>query len=118
MKEDEKGYKMKEMMSRFNLKPAGIRDCCEKETKYHKLKIVGFSLLMAAIGTTYQTYFNGLVYRSGIYQKRALAGQETFTGFRDGENPATLWKERNELNVLENRDFKELKYMHTGDYST
>ena len=45
-------------------------------------------------------------------------GEETFTEFRDGDNPATLWKEKNELKVLETSDFKVLKYMHTGDFST
>lgn len=69
---------------------------------------------MAGIGTTYQSYFNGLVYRSGIYQKRALAGQESWVDFIDGENPATLWNERNELDVLEGKPFKELKYMQTA----
>ena len=68
---------------------------------------------MAGIGTTYQSYFNGLVYRSGIYQKRALAGQENWVDFIDGENPATLWNQRNELDVLDGKPFKELKYMHT-----
>ena len=73
---------------------------------------------MAGIGTTYQAYFNDLVYRSGIYQKRALAGQETFTNFVDGENPLTLWQVKNELDVLEGRDFKQLKYMQTGGFNT
>lgn len=67
---------MKDMMKSLNFKPAGIKECVENESKYHKLKIVGFAFLMAGIGTTYQSYFNGLVYRSGIYQQRALAGQE------------------------------------------
>ena len=71
---------------------------------------------MAGIGTTYQSYFNGLVYRSGIYQKRALAGQETWVDFIDGENPATLWNERNELDVLDDKPFKELKYMQTTTF--
>ena len=46
------------------LKPGDIKETCEKESKYHKAKIVCFSLLMFGIGTTYQTYFNNLVYRS------------------------------------------------------
>ena len=59
---------MNQLMTRFTFKPAGLRENCANETKYHKLKIVGFSLLMASVGTTYQTYFDNLVYRSGIYQ--------------------------------------------------
>ena len=104
---------MKDMMKSLQFKPAEIKKCVEDESKYHKVKIIGFAFLMAGVGTTYQSYFNGLVYRSGIYQKRALAGQETWRDFVDGENPATLWNLKNELDVLEGKPFKELKYMHT-----
>ena len=109
---------MKEMMSSLSFKPAGIKDNCENETKYHKVKIVGFSVLMAAVATSYQTYFNDLVYRSGIYQQRALAGQESFASFVDGEDPATLWQIKNEVDVLDSKPFKELKYMQTGSYDS
>ena len=105
---------MKDTFKSLNFKPAAIKSCMEDESKYHKAKIVGFSLLMAGIATTYQSYFNGLVYRSGMYQQRALAGLEDFTDFIDGKNPEELWQMKNELDVLEGRDFKALKYMHTG----
>ena len=104
---------MKDMMNSLQFKPAGIKENVENESKYHKIKIIGFAFLMAGIGTTYQSYLDGLVYRSGIYQKRALAGQETWLDYIDGENPATLWNLKNELDVLEGKPFKELKYMHT-----
>jgi hypothetical protein len=77
-------------MKMMPMKPAGIKECCENESKWQKLKIVCFSILMASIGTTYQSYFNNLVYRSGIFQQRALAGQERFTNYRDPLNPYTL----------------------------
>ena len=110
---------MKDFVRSLKIKPAGIRKNVQHEDKYHKLKIVGFAFLMAGVGTTYQSYFNGLVYRSGIYQKRALADLESFEDFVDGENPATLWNKKNELDVLEGKPFKELKYMHTtnGDFN-
>ena len=53
------------------------------------------------------------MYRSGIYQQRALAGLEAFTNYRDGDDPETLWKEKNDLDVLNAKDFKELKYLQT-----
>ena len=59
---------MKEMMSSLTFKPAGIKECCENEDKYHKVKIIGFSVFMAGVAAGYQSYFNDLVYRSGIYQ--------------------------------------------------
>ena len=103
----------KEMWGGLNFKPSMIKECCENESYKHKVKIVGFSLLMAAVGTTYQTYFNDLVYRSGIYQQRALAGLEAFTNYRDGDDPETLWNAKNDLDVLNAKDFKELKYLQT-----
>jgi len=30
----------------------------------------------------------------------------------DGSDPRTLWEEKNKLDVLEAKDFKELKFMH------
>jgi len=106
---------MKDSWNKLNFKPAAIKNCMEDESKYHKAKIVGFSLLMAGVATTYQSYFNGLVYRSGMYQQRALSGYEQFTYFRDFKNPGTLWQPRNELDVLEAKEFKQLKYIQTGD---
>lgn len=32
----------------------------------------------------------------------------------DGSDPRTLWEEKNQLDVLEAKDFKELKFMHAG----
>ena len=107
---------MKDMMQSLQFKPAGIKENVQNESKWHKLKIIGFAFLMAGVGTTYQAYFDGLVYRSGIYQKRALAGQETFTEFKDGDNPLTLWQYKNELDVLNGRPFQQIKYMQTGNH--
>lgn len=80
------------MQNMMKIKPADIKETCENESKYHKLKIAMFSILMFGIGTTYQTYFNNLVYRSGIFQQRALAGIETFTDYRNPLDPATMSK--------------------------
>ena len=56
---------MKTMMSRFVFKPRDLHANCDSEGFAHKAKIVCFSLAMASIATTYQHYFNNLVYRSG-----------------------------------------------------
>ena len=74
----------------MKLKPSCLKETCENESKYQKAKIACFALLMFGIGTTYQTYFNNLVYRSTIFQQRALAGQETFTNFRNPLDPNTM----------------------------
>jgi len=74
----------------LKLKPRDISQTCTNESKYHKAKIVCFSFLMFGIGVTYQTYFNNLVYRSTIFQQRALATQETFTNFRNPLDPNTM----------------------------
>ena len=106
---------MKDAWKNINFKPAAIKNCMEDESKYHKAKIVGFSILMAGVATTYQAFFNGLVYRSGQYQQRALSGQEEFTNYRDYQDPNLMWQAKNELDVLEAKPFKQLKYIQTGD---
>ena len=73
-----------------SMKPADIKDCCENESMGHKVKIVGFSLLMFGIATSYSAFFDNLVYRSGIFQQRALAREENFTDFRNKYDPYTL----------------------------
>ena len=78
------------MQMKMSYKPADIKDCCENESMGHKVKIVGFSLLMFGIATSYQGFFDNLVYRAGIFQQRALAGQENFTDFRNRRDPNTL----------------------------
>ena len=79
-------------MQSFRMKPAGLKELVENESVYHKAKIVCFSLLMWGIGTSYTTYFNMLAYRSGIFQQRALAGDEEFTDFRNPLDPRTIDK--------------------------
>ena len=80
------------MQNMMKIKPGQLKETCENESKYHKAKIVCFSLLMFGIGTTYQTYFNNLVYRSGIFQQWALAGDSDykFTDYRNPLNPNTM----------------------------
>lgn len=62
------------MMEKMMLKPRQIKECCEMEDKYHKAKIVCLSLLMFGVATTYGGYFDDLVFRSGMWQQQALAG--------------------------------------------
>ena len=66
------------MMQSMRMKPAGIKQLVENESVYHKAKIVCFSLLMFGIGSTYVQYFDTLVYRSGIFQQKALANEEGY----------------------------------------
>ena len=60
-----------------------MKQACENEGWSHKAKIVGFSFLMGSIANYYQYYFQMLQYRSGQYQKAALAGD---LAFRDYQN--------------------------------
>ena len=109
------------MMQRFVFKPRDLKVSVDDESWGHKVKIVAFSVAMASVATTYQSYFNNLVYRSGMYQQRALSGQETFENFRDGEkmqstwwNGETLFDMKIKLDILEQKDFKQLKFMQAG----
>jgi hypothetical protein len=44
---------MKQMMSKMQFKPRGLRMNVENETTTHKVRIVGFSVLMAVISGAY-----------------------------------------------------------------
>ena len=83
---------MKMMMSKFSLKPRELKMACENEPWSHKARIVGFSVLMATIANYYQYYFNMLVYRSGQYQKAALAGDLQFRDYvNHGKYSSANW---------------------------
>ena len=63
------------------MKPSQIKETCESEHKYQKVKIVCLSLFMAGVATTYGGYFDNLVFRSGMYQQHALAGNVSQVNF-------------------------------------
>ena len=107
---------MKDMFKQFVFKPRDLKASCEKEGKAHKVKLAAFAALMFTISNTYSSYFQNLVYRSGMYQQHALAGESNypFMEYIDGEDPRTLWEEKNLLDVLDQKDFKQLKFMHAG----
>ena len=96
------------MMSRFVFKPRDLKASCENEGNPHKVKIACFALTMFTVATTYSSYFQNLMYRSGIYQQHALAGEANyqFMEYIDGDDPRTLWEEKNLLAVLDSKDFK------------
>lgn len=105
---------MKGFFGKLKFKPSDLKTSCESEGFAHKAKIVCFSLTMFAVANSYASYFNNLVFRSQVYQNHALAGDDgfEFMEYIDGSDPRTLWEEKNKLDVLEAKDFKELKFMH------
>ena len=107
---------MKGMMSRFVFKPRDLKASCDNEDNGHKVKLAAFAGVMFVISTTYSSYFQNLMYRSGMYQQHALAGEANyqFMDYIDGDDPRTLWEEKNLLDVLDSKDFKQLKFMHAG----
>ena len=107
---------MKDMFKQFVFKPRDLKASCEKEGNAHKVKLAAFAAVMFTISNTYSAYFQNLVYRSGMYQQHALAGEAEyqFMEYIDGDDPRTLWEEKNLLDVLDQKDFKQLKFMHSG----
>jgi hypothetical protein len=103
---------MSGMMSRMAFKPRDLKQNVETEPMMQKVRIVGFSVLMATIAGTYETYFANIVYRSNQMQDEALAGKRTFLPYtKHGDD---LWKLKNTLAVLEAKPWKELKYISMG----
>ena len=94
---------MKGMLSRFVFKPRDLKASCDNEGKRHKVKLAAFAAVMFTISNTYSSYFQNLVYRSGMYQQHALAGESNyqFMEYIDGDDVRTLWEEKNLLDVLD-----------------
>jgi hypothetical protein len=78
------------MMDKMKMRPADIKECCESETTNNKIKIACLSLLMGAIATSQQAYFDGLVWRSGMFQQHALAGKVDRIDFYDKLDPNAM----------------------------
>ena len=62
----------------------------------------------------FTTYFDDLVYRSGRFQERALEGDLPFHIYDEGELRKDLWYWKNEYDVLDEKDFKDLIYINKG----
>ena len=102
---------MKNFFKRFAFRPRELKDNVEKEDKVHKAKIICFSVAMGLVAAGYQTYYDGLQYRSAQYQGKAYAGEVAFLNYEDYDSGAKLWKLKNDLDVIEDKDFKDLVYL-------
>ena len=60
----------------------------------------------------FTTYFDDLVYRSGRFQERAVEGDLSFYIYDEGELRKDLWYWKNEYDVMDEKDFKELIYIN------
>ena len=69
---------------------------------------------MAFVCGMFTTYFDDLVYRSGRFQEKALEGDLSFDIYNEKKIKADLWQWKNELDVLEDKDFKDLMYINKG----
>ena len=105
--------KCKDMMDRMRFKPRELKQLVEKESWKSKVRIIGFAFLTGAIAGSISQYYDYLGYRIQQYQDRAMAGQETWAEYRDPISSDT-WAMKNELSVLEGKDFKDLKYITAG----
>jgi len=55
---------MKKMMDKMKFKPKDIKELVEQEPRVHKVRVVGFSVLMALVAGTYRYWFDMMVARS------------------------------------------------------
>ena len=104
------------MMQQFYFKPREVKASCEQERMSHKARIVCFSLAMSLVAGTYNMYFQNVMYRAGQMQAAALGGKIDFVDYT-GKHDDEVWELKNRLSVLENKSFRDLKYiMNRGDY--
>ena len=102
---------MKSFFKRFQFKPKEIKANCEEEGMVHKAKVVCFSVGMMFVCGMFTAFFDDLVYRSGRFQERAIEGELSFYIYDERTIKAALWQWKNELDVLEDKDFKDLVYI-------
>ena len=103
---------MKKMMSNMAMKPRDIRMNVENESRTHKYKIIGFSLLMAAISGSYQNYYDMLSWRISQAQAHYMAGTYgagAHAQFQEN-NPVEAMQIRNTLAQVRSKGMKETKY--------
>ena len=65
---------------------------------------------MGSMAGYYETMYNSIVFRSGQWQMKAMAGDVSFLDYEEkvGSN---MWEWRNELDVFNDVDFKDLVYI-------
>ena len=102
---------MKKFFSRFVFRPKDLKENVEQEGNVHKAKIICFSVAMGLVAAGYQSYYDNLTYRSTQFQGKAYAGQKAFLDYTDYDSGAMLWKLKNDMDVLEDKDFKDLVYL-------
>lgn len=105
------------MMKRFAFKPSDIKNLVKQESKWCKLRIALWSLFLASFAGFFGRYFDGMVYRSGQMQGLLYGGKVQPQGFIS-ETSESFWQAKNDLDVIKSKDFKDLKYVHEGWYST
>jgi len=78
------------MKNSMVMKPRDVKECISEEKWFDKTRIAGVALVMGTIASTYQGYFDGLVYRSGQFQAAALAGEKSWMNY-DQASWLDLW---------------------------
>ena len=101
------------MMKRFSFKPKAIKAQVENEDKWSKLRICLWSLVMASAAGAIGQYFDGVVYRSGQMQALMWGGKLTPQTFI-GDNTEYFWNYKNDLDVMNAKSIKDLKYLQAG----
>ena len=111
---------MKNMMDRMKMKPKDIKELVEQEPRVHKVRIVCFSVLMAATAGYYRYWFDGLVARSAQMQMRALAGDSTLPWDTDFVHPDSfnVWTLRKTYEALDRVGFTNAVRISRSDDTT
>lgn len=101
--------------SRLNFKPSNLKLLCETEPKSHKIRIIVFSIALSFMAGSYEYIYSNQSWRINQLQQRALAGMKGYE-FTDyiPPNSIYLWYAKNEVDVLNEKSFKDLVYITHG----
>lgn len=106
---------MQDTATRFVYKPRDIEQNLKNEDFYTKVKFGIFSCVISGMVGPLVQYYDGLTFRSGQFQARAMAGVpgNEFAQYKDPLSE-DIWAKKNTLNVLKTRSFGDLVYIEKG----
>ena len=73
---------------------------------------------MGMTASMYQYYYDNLSYRSAQFQGKAMAGDLDFLDYEDYSSGAKLWALKNTMDVLDEKEFKDLVYLHNPSWKS
>lgn len=101
---------MRATWARLNFKPSGVKMLVANESRETKIRLALFAIVLAMLAGYFEFYYMDVRSRASQLQNQALAGKLNFADYKSPKS-AEMWQMKNELDVLEQKSFKDLVYL-------